>query len=137
MRYKLFILTLIALGFINEVFSQNDLPPFPETKKTPVTDDYWGTKITDNYRWLENMDDPEVQSWFKSQGEYFDNIIKRIPGRDVLYNEFLNLDSLRNLTISRIIRAKNRYFYLKGLARGECAQACLPRRIEWKRNDSL
>jgi prolyl oligopeptidase len=116
MRYKLFILTLITLGFISEAFSQNDLPPFPETKKTPVTDDYWGTKITDNYRWLENMDNSEVQIWFKSQGEYFDNIINRIPGRDLLYNEFLKLDSLRTLTISRIVRSKDRYFYLKGLA---------------------
>ncbi len=30
------------------------LPPPPAVDADPVTDDYFGTKITDNYRWLED-----------------------------------------------------------------------------------
>jgi hypothetical protein len=30
------------------------LPPPPAVEAIPVTDDYFGTKITDNYRWLED-----------------------------------------------------------------------------------
>ena len=28
---------------------------YPPTKEIPVTDNYFDTKITDNYRWLEDL----------------------------------------------------------------------------------
>lgn len=37
---------------------------YPATKEIPVVDDYFGTKVTDNYRWLEDLKDPNVQNWF-------------------------------------------------------------------------
>ena len=37
------------------------LPAPPATPKRPVTDKYQGVTITDDYRWLENCDDPEVK----------------------------------------------------------------------------
>ncbi len=35
----------------------------PAAPKHPVTDEYHGIKVTDDYRWLENWDDPEVKQW--------------------------------------------------------------------------
>ena len=35
----------------------------PDTPKHPVTDQYQGVKVTDDYRWLENWDDPAVKQW--------------------------------------------------------------------------
>ena len=35
----------------------------PETKKLPVSDTYHGVTVRDDYRWLENWDDPEVKQW--------------------------------------------------------------------------
>ena len=68
------------------------------------------------------MQDPDVQQWFKNQGDYSQNIIDKIPGRDGLLNEFLSLDSLRTAIISNIQREwinkaqhNARYFYLKEL----------------------
>lgn len=40
---------------------------YPETKREMVTDDYSGVKVEDNYRWLEENDKPEVQSWTEAQ----------------------------------------------------------------------
>jgi prolyl oligopeptidase len=87
----------------------------PVTKKTPVTDTYYGKQVVDNYRWLENVNDPEVQSWFKSQGEYTDNIMKKIPGRDSLVKEWMALDKLKPAERYRLSMHNNRYFYLKQL----------------------
>ena len=35
---------------------------YPETKRELVTDDYFGTKVEDYYRHLENNDSEEVQN---------------------------------------------------------------------------
>jgi prolyl oligopeptidase len=46
----------------------------------PVTDDYFGAKIVDPYRWMEALDAPTVE-WMKAQGAYtravFDSIAPR------------------------------------------------------------
>ena len=49
--------------------STNPFAP-PATKKTPVTDTYFGVQVIDNYRWLEDMSNKEVQDWFKAQHDY-------------------------------------------------------------------
>ena len=88
---------------------------YPATKQIPVTDNYFGKQVTDNYRWLENMNDPQVQQWFKAQHDYTDSLLDLIPGRDSLFNEFKRLDALAPATISDIIRKEDRYFYKKEL----------------------
>src|SRR5207245_1945644 len=45
-------------------------PPSPPSAPVrPVTDIYYGTKVTDPYRYMENLADPEVQSWMKGQND--------------------------------------------------------------------
>ena len=57
------------------------IPAPPDTPKKPVTDEYRGVKVTDNYRWLENWDDPAVKQWSAAQNartrEYFDHLTSR------------------------------------------------------------
>ena len=36
---------------------------YPETPKIAVQDTLHGIVITDNYRWLEDSDDPDVIAW--------------------------------------------------------------------------
>lgn len=42
----------------------------PETKKVPVTDAYHGVSVMDDYRWLEDWDQPAVQQWSNAQNAY-------------------------------------------------------------------
>ncbi|MUG93745.1 hypothetical protein F7734_15490 [Scytonema sp. UIC 10036] len=46
---------------------ENPKPPVAPVQ--PVTDDYFGIKVTDNYRYMENFKDEEVQKWVKAQAE--------------------------------------------------------------------
>ena len=50
--------------------------PAPTANKQPVVDEYQGVKVTDDYRWLEKPDDPNVKSWVVAQNKrtrgYFD-----------------------------------------------------------------
>src|ERR1700736_110835 len=42
---------------------------YPEAKKGDVGDDYFGMKVADPYRWLENTDSPETTAWVKAEDE--------------------------------------------------------------------
>ncbi|RVT93268.1 prolyl oligopeptidase family serine peptidase [Sphingomonas crocodyli] len=50
----------------------------------PVVDDYWGTKVTDNYRWMEDPKDPDWTPFLKSQNEATRHVLDSIPGRKPL-----------------------------------------------------
>ena len=40
---------------------------YPHTRTVNQIDDYFGTKVSDPYRWLENLDSEEVLNWAHSQ----------------------------------------------------------------------
>ena len=66
------------------VFAQA-APPVAPAK--PVTDTYFGVSVTDPYRYMENMKDPEVAAWMKAQADYTHAVLSKIPGRAELYKE--------------------------------------------------
>src|SRR4030095_602712 len=60
-------------------------PPVAPTK--PVTDTYFGVTVTDPYRYMENMKDPDVAGWVKAQADYTQALLSKLPGRAKLYEE--------------------------------------------------
>src|SRR5438045_978917 len=60
------------------------LPDFPETVRRPVVDEYHSVQVTDNYRWLEDFADPEVQRWNAAQNQYSRAALDAIPARKPL-----------------------------------------------------
>lgn len=42
----------------------------PPTEKKPVTDEYHGVKVVDDYRWLEDTGSPAVKAWTEAQNKY-------------------------------------------------------------------
>ncbi len=42
----------------------------PPTEKKPVTDEYHGVKVVDDYRWLEETGSPAVKAWTEAQNKY-------------------------------------------------------------------
>jgi len=57
-KLKMFFVLTAAISLC---LAATTAPKPPATEKKPVTDEYYGTKVTDNYRWLENFEDPAVQ----------------------------------------------------------------------------
>ena len=86
-----------------------DAPPAAPIR--PVTDDHFGTPTVDNYRYLEDLKDPQVQSWMKAQADYTRAILDALPGRQALLervHELANADTRRG----RFVQRGQRYFYL-------------------------
>jgi prolyl oligopeptidase len=70
-----FVLTVAALA------QSQSLPKPPDTPKHPVTDEYQGVKVTDDYRWLENWDDPAVKAWSAAENDRSREYLDHLPAR--------------------------------------------------------
>jgi prolyl oligopeptidase len=55
---------------------------YPETRKMEHIDNYFGTEISDPYRWLEETDSPETIKWIESQNQVTFGYLSKIPYRD-------------------------------------------------------
>ncbi len=96
---------------------------YPLAPSKPVTEDYFGTKVTDHYRNLENLKDPAVQAWFKAQGVYAERILENIPGRDTLIQKMEDLRQRKAFSVSNVnVTRDNQYFFLKKQKGAETAQ---------------
>ena len=84
----------------------------PDTPVREVTDDYFGTKVSDPYRWLESTNDAEVVAWMKAQNDYARAILAKIPGRDQLRERVKSLDNAGSV-VSVLQVWGGRYFYLQ------------------------
>ncbi len=86
---------------------------YPNTLEHPIVDNYFGTKIIDNYRWLEDMDKPEVQTWFKEQSDFSNSIINKINGRDELFTHMKEIQGMYGDICDNVIQRGDIYFYTK------------------------
>jgi len=57
---------------------------YPETKKDDVVDDYFGTKVPDPYRWLEDEKSAETKAWVEDQNRVTFAYLDKIPYREKL-----------------------------------------------------
>jgi hypothetical protein len=78
---KTILLTSIAAFISATGFAQWN---YPTTKKVEVIDTYFGVAHKDNYQWLEDLNNPEVETWFKQQANFSDATMSNISGRDEL-----------------------------------------------------
>ncbi|HEY3411695.1 MAG TPA: prolyl oligopeptidase family serine peptidase [Armatimonadota bacterium] len=56
-------------------------PALPPTPKKPVADVYHGVSVTDDYRWLEDGNDPAVRKWSDAQNKRTHAILDAQPQR--------------------------------------------------------
>jgi prolyl oligopeptidase len=84
----------------------------PRTDKRPVAETYHGVKVTDDYRWLENFDDPAVKAWAKAQNAYSRGILDELPERKSILEELFRYDDQQPARYVEI-QIKGKIFALK------------------------
>ncbi|MBS0569198.1 MAG: S9 family peptidase [Proteobacteria bacterium] len=85
----------------------------PAAPIRPVTDDYFGTKVTDNYRWMENLKDPQMQRWMKAQADYTRAQLDALPGYPKLLKHIDELDSSQPAVVTGVQIVGGRYYSLR------------------------
>lgn len=66
------------------LFAADSAPKPPASAKKPVTDTYQGVTVTEDYRWLENADDPDVKKWTEEQNRVTRAVLDKSPHLDGL-----------------------------------------------------
>lgn len=84
---------------------------YPETKKVNVVDDYFGTKINDSYRWLENDTSKETADWVKAQNALTQNYLSQIPFREDIKKRLTEIWNYEK--VSAPFKKGEYYFYYK------------------------
>ncbi|RYX87050.1 S9 family peptidase, partial [bacterium] len=57
---------------------------YPKTAKINVTDHYFGTEVTDPYRWLEDDRSAATKAWVEAQNEVTQAYLQQIPFRETI-----------------------------------------------------
>mgnify|MGYP000925217358 CR=1 FL=1 len=71
-------------------FSQTNLS-YPPSQKQQVVDYYFGTKVEDPYRWLEDDRGAQTGAWLQQQNSFTNTYLKQITGRDKIKNRLTEL----------------------------------------------
>ena len=74
--------TASAVEKVTTASNESTTITYPETKKGPVVDDYFGTKVPDAYRWLEDDMSAETADWVIAQNKTTQSYLAQIPYRD-------------------------------------------------------
>ena len=86
---------------------------YPNTKKIDVVDDYFGTKVTDSYRWLEDDMSAETADWVKAQNKTTYGYLEQIPYRDKIKSRLAALLDYEKVGMP-FIEGDYSYFYKNG-----------------------
>lgn len=100
---------LLIAFFCLPVFAQ-EKPPVAPVKE--VIDDYFGQKIADSYRWMEDLKSKETSDWIKAQADYADAYLRKLPLRDEILKR-LNEVTSASTSVGGIRQRGNLFFYTR------------------------
>jgi len=82
---------------------------YPAARKGDVVDTYGTMKVSDPYRWMEDLDAPEVASWVKAQNAVTSDYFANVPMRDAFKARITQLWDYPKTTIPAL--ESGRLFY--------------------------
>jgi prolyl oligopeptidase len=86
---------LLMLAFLPACQKQSGetQPPltYPVTKKIDHVDDYFGTKVEDPYRWMEDDTSEEVKKWVEAQNSVTFAYLEKIPFREQILQRLMKV----------------------------------------------
>ena len=101
-----------ALALAAGAFSQEAKKmTYPVTKTVDQVDDYFGTKVADPYRWLEDDRSAETEAWVKAQNAVTFGHLEQIPFREALKKRLMDIYNYPRY--SAPFRVGGHYFFSK------------------------
>jgi prolyl oligopeptidase len=81
---KKLIVACSILGITTQALAQSPAITYPSPRKGDVVDTYHGTKVADPYRWMEDLNAPEVKQWIAAENAVTFKYLDALPLRDAL-----------------------------------------------------
>nr|WP_314543088.1 prolyl oligopeptidase family serine peptidase [uncultured Massilia sp.] len=82
---------------------------YPAAKKVDQTDDYFGTRVADPYRWLEDANSAETKAWVDAENKVTQAYLAQIPQRAAIRERLTQLWNYERYTVP--YKEGGRYFY--------------------------
>jgi prolyl oligopeptidase len=83
---------------------------YPLTARVNVLDNYFGTKVADPYRWLEDLDSPQVRQWVQAQNALSQPRLAELPARSWIKDRLTRLWHYERYDVP--LKRGGHYFYL-------------------------
>ena len=103
-------LLFLILGIVTICSCKQKLN-YPVTKKVNLTDDYFGTKVADPYRWLEDDTSKATSEWVDAENKITNEYLSQIPFREKLRDKLTKIWDFPKYDIP--YREGKWYFYKK------------------------
>jgi prolyl oligopeptidase len=108
-RISMLVLGVVSLLFLGATPAARFM--YPTAAKGTVVDDYFGTKVPDPYRWLEDPDSAETKAWVEAENKLTFGYLDKIPGRNKIKDRLTKLWDYEKYGVP--FRMGNHYFYQK------------------------
>lgn len=82
---------------------------YPATRIDPVTDDYHGRKVIDNYRWLEDVESDETAQWVEAENNVTRAYLDALPSREPMRKRLEQLWNYERFSLPE--KEGSTYFY--------------------------
>ncbi len=84
---------------------------YPKTKTVDMVEELHGVKVADPYRWMEDLDSPDIKAWIEAENEITFGYLKEIPERDAINKRLTKLWNYEKYGMPR--KHGDRYFFMK------------------------
>ena len=82
---------------------------YPPARRSDQIDTYFGEKVADPYRWLEDPDSPETRAWIKAENQLTFSYLDRVPQREPIRRRLTQLYQYERFASPLMVGG--RYFY--------------------------
>lgn len=110
MTFKKSIIFIASMMLTVSGFAQTKIN-YPTTRRVEQTDDYFGTKVADPYRWLEDDNSAETKAWVEAQNKITFDYLNQIPERAKIKARLTELWNYEKY--SAPFKRGSKYFYYK------------------------
>ncbi|MBI5217489.1 MAG: S9 family peptidase [Bacteroidia bacterium] len=129
MRLKILIVFVFAAVIISCDQKEKQMKyEYPEPRKVYQADDYFGTKVEDPYRWLENDTSKETAEWVKAQNKVTFDYFAKIPFRDKIRERLKQLWDFPKTTAP--FKKYGHYFFYKNDGLQNQSLLCVKEKID-------
>lgn len=97
-------------AFAAQGFAQSPIA-YPKTKTVNQVDEYFGVKVADPYRWLEDDNSAETAAWVEAENKVTQDYISKIPFRNALKEKMMKLQNYEKMGIP--FKHHGKYFFYK------------------------
>ena len=106
-------LLLFAAVSLPSFATAAELAAPPPSAKQPVTTEYHGEKVTEDYRWLEDANNSDVKSWVDAQNKYTRAYLDKLSSLPLVKKRLTDLNSKSSPDYYQLVFLGKKLFALK------------------------